>query len=49
MLKEILDSIKRELKETPRIVLFEEEEEAKELIEEALKYHGVRRNKVCKK
>jgi two-component system cell cycle response regulator len=41
MLKEILDSIKRELKETPRIVLFNEEEEAKELIEEALKYHGV--------
>jgi two-component system cell cycle response regulator len=41
MLKEILDSIKRELKETPRIVLFDEEEETKELIEEALKYHGV--------
>jgi two-component system cell cycle response regulator len=41
MLKEILDSIKRELKETPRIVIFEEEEETKELIEEALKYHGV--------
>jgi two-component system cell cycle response regulator len=42
MLKEILDIIKRELKEAPRIVLFDEEEETKELIEEALKYHGVK-------
>jgi len=48
MLKEILDSIKRELKEPPRIVLFEEEEEAKELIEEALKYHGVEEIKIVK-
>ncbi len=48
MLKEILDSIKRELKETTRIVIFEEEEEAKELIEEALKYHGVEEIKIVK-
>ncbi len=48
MLKEILDIIKREFKETPQILLFEKEEEAKELIEEALKYHGVEKIKIVK-
>jgi diguanylate cyclase (GGDEF)-like protein len=47
MLNEILDKIKRELKETPRIVIFEEEE-ANELIEEALRYYGVEEIKIVK-
>ena len=48
MLKEILDRIKKELKENPRILLFDEEEEAKELIEEVLKFHGVEDLRILK-